>query len=721
MALRPEDRYATARALAEDVERWTADEPVAAYREPRSARARRWARRHRPLVASGIVGIGLTLIGLTLGVVLLNLAYRRESKIARDLAEAKKVVDRRNAELVAANAATKKAEQLADARLDRAMATIQDYYTGVNEEVLRVGNLPSTFRDRLLAKPLEFYQQLTKELAARPDPTPREQDLLAEGRMELGRLLLTLGRIDEGRREYEAALAACETLAARHPDDPRYQKGPITARSNLVTALMILGRWSEGAEAAREAIATSKALVARHPDNLEYRGELARSQMNLGTVLSINGRSAEAVGALREAATNFEAVVALKPDSAMYQAALSSTRSNLARVLGKLGRAQEAAREYRKAIAMREAEVARHPELTDSENMLAALHNEVGNALAATGRPAEALVEYRKAAAMSTSLVARQPQVPNYKMPLAMSHMSLGNALANTDPAAAAEAYRVAIQAYSNLKARTPDSHGVRVGLVDGYSALGAISEDPARAAECFEKAVDAFEAELARTPKVEPYREALAESRLGVALAYVGKGPASAQAHRKAIAIRREIADRHPFGSAYRSRLGQAVGASARSLATLGDHGQATKGHREAIDILRPLLGPFFRDPETVRLLGEQYHGLAGSLRALGRLAEAAEAAREQARLSPRDPVPLYNAACELSLCVPIESDPGRKAALADEAMRLLRAAVAAGWSDGAHTARDPDLDPLRDRDDFRRLLADLLDRRFPADPFAR
>ena len=34
MALQPEDRYASPRALAEDVERWLADEPVGPYREP---------------------------------------------------------------------------------------------------------------------------------------------------------------------------------------------------------------------------------------------------------------------------------------------------------------------------------------------------------------------------------------------------------------------------------------------------------------------------------------------------------------------------------------------------------------------------------------------------------------------------------------------------------------------------------------------------------------
>ena len=42
MALRPEDRYPTPRALADDVERWIADEPVTAWRDPIVERVRRW-------------------------------------------------------------------------------------------------------------------------------------------------------------------------------------------------------------------------------------------------------------------------------------------------------------------------------------------------------------------------------------------------------------------------------------------------------------------------------------------------------------------------------------------------------------------------------------------------------------------------------------------------------------------------------------------------------
>ena len=41
MAPRPEDRYATPRVLADDIERWMADEPVLAWREPWPDRVRR--------------------------------------------------------------------------------------------------------------------------------------------------------------------------------------------------------------------------------------------------------------------------------------------------------------------------------------------------------------------------------------------------------------------------------------------------------------------------------------------------------------------------------------------------------------------------------------------------------------------------------------------------------------------------------------------------------
>jgi WD40 repeat protein/tRNA A-37 threonylcarbamoyl transferase component Bud32 len=58
MALKPEDRYASPRALADDLERWLGDEPLAVYREPLATRLVRWGRRHRTLAT----GLGALLV-----------------------------------------------------------------------------------------------------------------------------------------------------------------------------------------------------------------------------------------------------------------------------------------------------------------------------------------------------------------------------------------------------------------------------------------------------------------------------------------------------------------------------------------------------------------------------------------------------------------------------------------------------------------------------------
>ena len=65
MALGPEDRYASPRLLADDIERWMADEQVTAFREPFSWRARRWAKRNRTAVTAAVVALVVGVFGLS--------------------------------------------------------------------------------------------------------------------------------------------------------------------------------------------------------------------------------------------------------------------------------------------------------------------------------------------------------------------------------------------------------------------------------------------------------------------------------------------------------------------------------------------------------------------------------------------------------------------------------------------------------------------------------
>jgi serine/threonine-protein kinase len=67
MALKPGQRYTSPRALADDIEHWLADEPVAAWPEPWTVTTGRWMRRHKPLVSGVAAAILVGLIGLTGG------------------------------------------------------------------------------------------------------------------------------------------------------------------------------------------------------------------------------------------------------------------------------------------------------------------------------------------------------------------------------------------------------------------------------------------------------------------------------------------------------------------------------------------------------------------------------------------------------------------------------------------------------------------------------
>ena len=58
-----------ARALAEDVERWMADEPVASYPEPVAAKLGRSGRRHKSAVAATVVALSISAVVLSLAAI----------------------------------------------------------------------------------------------------------------------------------------------------------------------------------------------------------------------------------------------------------------------------------------------------------------------------------------------------------------------------------------------------------------------------------------------------------------------------------------------------------------------------------------------------------------------------------------------------------------------------------------------------------------------------
>jgi eukaryotic-like serine/threonine-protein kinase len=128
MAREPADRFATPQALAEDVERWMADEPVSAGREPFTTRVARWTRRHRALMVGVTALVATTAVSLAIGTVLLARAHTRTEE-QRNLVQ-RQLVRALAAEEAAQNSAREarmsasKAEAIKDFLVNRLLAQV---------------------------------------------------------------------------------------------------------------------------------------------------------------------------------------------------------------------------------------------------------------------------------------------------------------------------------------------------------------------------------------------------------------------------------------------------------------------------------------------------------------------------------------------------------------------------------------------------------------------
>jgi hypothetical protein len=125
-----------------------------------------------------------------------------------------------------------------------------------------------------------------------------------------------------------------------------------------------------------------------------------------------------------------------------------------------------------------------------------------------------------------------------------------------------------------------------------------------------------------------------------------------------------------------------------------------------------------FPRHPNYREVFREIVRDLAEVHLAQGAHAEASAAAGQLAQGPFEKALDRYKAACVLAGCVPLAAKDAklpqaRRPELARDyagrAVAALRKAVGDGYRDAAQLRKDPALDQLRDRADFKKLLADL------------
>ena len=89
------------------------------------------------------------------------------------------------------------------------------------------------------------------------------------------------------------------------------------------------------------------------------------------------------------------------------------------------------------------------------------------------------------------------------------------------------------------------------------------------------------------------------------------------------------------------------------------------------------------------------------------GQVAEAVAEIAELTKLASGNAGSSYNFACFYAVAIGKSTD--KKQEYADRAMELLQKAIKAGWNDAAHMAKDTDLDSIRGREDYKKLIEGL------------
>jgi serine/threonine-protein kinase len=445
MAHRPEDRYSSCQALADDLDRWLAAEPVTAWREPLARRARRWAKRNRTAVTAAAVALVAGVAGLT-------------AVLA--------VQTRANAELTRSQAAVL-------ARYDLAVAAIKTFHTGVSEDFLLKQDQFKEVRDRLLKSASDFYGKLGALLGQESDLASRQA--VWQANYEVAELTGKVGKRENALAAHRQVLAAREALAAETPADSEIKVDVGRSLTAVAIFLEATGRTKEAEAMYRQAETLLVELAPATMEATAARAVLANCRSRLGGFLYNTGRIDEALSVYGLARADQEALVSVPGATAESRLELAGTINRVAILLAATGQSSAAEAEYRQALALHEKLVEGNPAVTDFRSRLAMTHYNLAFLLSSTGKSSAAEAEARKALALYQKLADDNPAIPQFQRDLADSLIPFGWQLAQAGKTDEAIGY------YAREEA-------IRQKLAEGSSAT---PEDSDRLANCLTNTAD--------------------------------------------------------------------------------------------------------------------------------------------------------------------------------------------------------------------------------------
>ena len=604
MALRPGDRYVSCRALSDDLDRWMADEPVTAWREPLPSRARRWARRNRTAVTAAGVALLAGVVGLAA-----VLAVQTQAKSA--LADT-------NAELTRSQAAVL-------ARYELAVDAIATFHTGVSEDFLLKQEQFKEVRDRLLGSACDFYGKLGALLGKDSDLASRRA--LWKANYELARLTAKVGKPEDALTAHRRVQSAREAMAAESRADPEIKAD--VGRSLMAVAALLesTGKMQEAEATYRKAESLLVELVSRGAESAATRAALAFCRTSLGWLLHTTGRNDEALSAYRLARADQQALAGAPGATPDIRWDLANTIRLIAGLLLDRGKSSEAEDEFRTALAIQQKLADDNLAVTGFRSDLARTHTALGTMLKDSRKPSEAEAEYRKALSIFQKLADDNPAVPDFRSDLATSHSGLGFLLLNTDRSSEAEAeHRKALLIQQKLVDDNPAVTDYVYRLAVSHNGLGRLlaSADKASEAETEYRAALLIQRKLSDdNPAVSGFRDILAftHQNLGAVLCQMGKSSEAAAEYRKAVEIQQKL---DHDNTNYRERLAISHENLGSLLKGMGQSSEAEAEYRQAMAIRQKLADDNPAVTDFRRRLALSHVDVGHLLRDLGKSSEA-------------------------------------------------------------------------------------------------
>jgi serine/threonine-protein kinase len=527
LATRPEDRYPSARALADDVEQWLADEPVSAVREGPLARLGRWTRKHRALVGSMAAAIVLVAVVATVAAFSIDRARREAS----DLAEANGQLATTNENLAEnERQAKEQAEQSAleakrqrDVALDTIMALVYD----VQDQLANRAGVQELKR--------RILETASKNLAAielvSGSRGQKLDQLSVASLVKLGDVFFTLGSLDQAATFYgEASDALTKALEA----DPR---------------------------------------------DLWARQVLSVAQVQLGEILQQRGDLPGARSLFEQSLSHRKILVKEEPDDIERERELVSSFNRLAEVTRQEGDLSEARRLYEQGQEITARIAAARPDDRQAQRDLAISSSRLGDVFLRQGDPATAETYFRRDLEISRGLAEADPDDVQAKQDLVIADNRLGDLLLETDPSAAKAFHEEGLAISQALAEADKDDVTLQRGLSIAYHKMGDMAmqaKDWNTAREHFTRALAMTRTCVEKDPgNAQAQRDlSVANERLGDIMVNLGDRAAAFDHFKEAMTISERLAAADPTNA-------QAQRDLAVTLTKMGDIA-AQFGHHE-------------------------------------------------------------------------------------------------------------------------------------------